>query len=279
MSDTVSEELSALPEYLHFIPTVIEVQKDLGGSGKPAEVFDLVLDRIKKTNKSLTKSAIPNPSQFHNDMQRVRQTLVHAGLLDPVQKGMWTLTERGLSTEPSDIDLRHMNEIRRVADKQYREKRKRKLQGQTTKSECRIEVADDPRLRLLNEMRHLTAADFIRICQEILIKSGFNKLRISGRNDDESYDGECIFQKNPLNRSYVLFRMKCDERLVEAEEIKNFRKAMTYCADKGIFMTTGFFSSDAKCEAQREGVSAIALMDKKKLVGMIERLRIQLKNH
>jgi restriction system protein len=171
-----------------------------------------------------------------------------------------------------------MNEIRRVADKQYREKRKRKLQGQTTKSECRIEVADDSRLRLLNRMRHLAAADFIKICQEILIKSGFNKLRIAGRNDDESFDGECIFQENPLNRSCVLFRMKCDERLVETEDIKSFRKAMTYCADKGIFMTMGFFSSDAKYEAQREGVSAIALMDKKKLVGMIERLRIQLKD-
>ena len=40
----------------------------------------------------------------------------------------------------------------------------------------------------------------------------------------------------------------------------------------------GFFSSDAKYEAQREGVSAVALVDKKKFVGMIERFKIQLKN-
>jgi restriction system protein len=102
VSDTVSEELSPLPDYLQYIPTVIEVQKDLGGSGKPAEVFDLVLDRIQKSKRSFTESAIASPSKFNSEMQRVRQTLVHAGLIDSAQKGVWTLTKKGFATEPSD---------------------------------------------------------------------------------------------------------------------------------------------------------------------------------
>jgi len=60
LSDTVSEELSSLPEYFQYVRPVIEVQKELGGSGKPAEFFDLVLERIETSNKSLTESAISN---------------------------------------------------------------------------------------------------------------------------------------------------------------------------------------------------------------------------
>lgn len=276
MSDTISEELSALPEYLQYIPTVIEVQKDLGGSGKPAEVFDLVLDRIEKSKKSFTESAIPSPSKFNNEMQRVRHTLVHAGLLDSAQKGVWTLTEKGLSTETSDIDLHQLNEIRKKVDKKYREKRKRKIQGKTSQSLVRTSAPDDFRKSLIDRMRELSPADFEKICQEILSKSGFKRLRISGRNDDESFDGECIFQENPLMRSDVLFRFKCEERLIEAEEIKDFRRAMARRADKGIFMTVGIFSADAKWEAQRGGVSPVALVDKKKLVRMMEQFKIRI---
>lgn len=276
MSDTISEELSALPEYLQYIPTVIEVQKDLGGSGKPAEVFDLVLDRIEKSKKSFTESAIPSPSKFNNEMQRVRHTLVHAGLLYSAQKGVWTLTEKGLSTETSDIDLHQLNEIRKKVDKKYREKRKRKIQGKTSQSLVRTSAPDDFRKSLIDRMRELSPADFEKICQEILSKSGFKRLRISGRNDDESFDGECIFQENPLMRSDVLFRFKCEERLIEAEEIKDFRRAMARRADKGIFMTVGIFSADAKWEAQRGGVSPVALVDKKKLVRMMEQFKIRI---
>ena len=125
-------------------------------------------------------------------------------------------------------------------------------------------------------MRELSPADFEKICQEILSKSGFKRLRISGRNDDESFDGECIFQENPLMRSDVLFRFKCEERLIEAEEIKDFRRAMARRADKGIFMTVGIFSADAKWEAQRGGVSPVALVDKEKLVRMMERFKIRI---
>jgi restriction system protein len=276
VSDTISEELSALPEYLQYIPTVIEVQKDLGGSGKPAVVFDLVLDKVAKSKKSFTESAIPSPSKLNNEMQRVRQTLVHAGLLDSIQKGVWTLTKKGLSIEPSDIDLHQLNEIRKKVDKKYREKYKRKFPRKTSQSEVGKSAPYDFRRRLIDRMRELSPADFEKICQEILSKSGFKRLRISGRNDDESCDGDCIFQEIPLMRSYVLFRFKCEERLIEAKEIKDFRRTMARRADKGIFMTMSFFSSDAKWEAQREGVSPIALVDKEKLVRMMERFKIRI---
>jgi len=284
VSDTVSEELSALPEYLQFIPTVIEVQKELGGSGKPAQVFDLLLDRIGKSNEPLPESAIPNTSQFNNEMQKVRQTLIHAGLLDAAKKGVWALTKKGLSTDPQEIDLLRLNDLRKKADKAYREKRKRKttgvaLQPENTGSPTQAICArEDYRRRRLEQLKTLSTADLEKVCQEVLRKSGFERVRILCQGREDCFDGECIFQVNPIMRSYVMFQFKSVQGLIDAEEIRDFRSVMARRADKGIFMTICSFTAKAKQEAQRDGVSPVLLIDGNKLIDMIEKFKIQLED-
>lgn len=46
--------------------------------------------------------------------------------------------------------------------------------------------------------------------------------------------------------------------------------------DKGIFITTSYFTSDAKKEALREGVPPIELVDGEKMVLMFETLELGL---
>ncbi len=48
-------------------------------------------------------------------------------------------------------------------------------------------------------------------------------------------------------------------------------------ADKGIILTTGSFTIDAKKEARRDGVPPIELVDGEKLVEMFERIELGLK--
>lgn len=48
-------------------------------------------------------------------------------------------------------------------------------------------------------------------------------------------------------------------------------------ADKGIILTTGSFTSDARKEAVRDGVPPIELVDGEKLVNMLEELELGLK--
>lgn len=48
-------------------------------------------------------------------------------------------------------------------------------------------------------------------------------------------------------------------------------------ADKGIMITTGIFSEDAKREAVREGAPAIELVDGNELVKMLEKEEIGLR--
>ena len=48
-------------------------------------------------------------------------------------------------------------------------------------------------------------------------------------------------------------------------------------ADKGIILTTGSFTSEAKKEAKRDGVPPIELVDGEKLVDMFEEIQFGLK--
>jgi len=48
-------------------------------------------------------------------------------------------------------------------------------------------------------------------------------------------------------------------------------------ADKGIIITTGSFTSEARKEAVRDGVPPIELVDGEKLVGMLEQLQLGLR--
>lgn len=48
-------------------------------------------------------------------------------------------------------------------------------------------------------------------------------------------------------------------------------------ADKGIILTTGTFTADARREAVRDGVNPIELVDGEKLLDMFERYELGLK--
>ncbi len=58
--------------------------------------------------------------------------------------------------------------------------------------------------------------------------------------------------------------------------IRDFRGALQGRADKGIILTTGTFTTDAKREAIRDGATPIELVDGDKLVDMFEELSLGL---
>ena len=75
----------------------------------------------------------------------------------------------------------------------------------------------------------------------------------------------------------VLFQCKRYTGSVTPSQVRDFRGAMMGRADKGIILTTGTFTSEAKKEAVRDGVPPIELVDGEKLLDMFEKLELGLK--
>jgi restriction system protein len=134
----------------------------------------------------------------------------------------------------------------------------------------------DHRAKLLNLIKLLPPGGFERLSQRLLRESGFQQVVVTGRSGDGGIDGMGIVQVNPFVSFNVLFQCKRYQGAVTPSHVRDFRGAMGGRADKGIIVTTGTFTLDAKKEARRDGVPPIELVDGELLVQMFERLQLGL---
>ena len=140
-----------------------------------------------------------------------------------------------------------------------------------------LQETTDYKVDFLNKLKSLSPAGFERICQRLLRESGFAQVKVTGKSGDGGIDGNGILEVNPFVSFNVLFQCKRYQGSVSPSQIRDFRGAMMGRADKGIFLTTGSFTLDAKKEARRDGVPPIEIIDGEKLVEMFERLDLGLK--
>jgi restriction system protein len=120
------------------------------------------------------------------------------------------------------------------------------------------------------KLQSLSPGRFERFCQRLLRESGFQEATITGRSGDGGIDGIGILQVNSLVSFKVLFQCKKYQGSVSPMQVRDFRGAMMGRADKGIIITTGSFTAEARKEAVRDGVPPIELVDGEKLVVMLE---------
>ena len=85
-----------------------------------------------------------------------------------------------------------------------------------------------------------------------------------------------MLQVNALVSFKVLFQCKRYQGTVGAVQVRDFRGAMAGRTDKGIIITTGSFSAEARREAVREGAAPIELVDGERLVRMLADLELGL---
>jgi restriction system protein len=116
-------------------------------------------------------------------------------------------------------------------------------------------------------------AAFERLCQRILKDSGFIKVEVTGRSGDGGIDGIGVLRLNLLS-FHVFFQCKRWKGSVGASAIRDFRGAMVGRADKGLVMTTGSFTTDARREATRDGAPAIDLVDGEAVCELLKKLQI-----
>jgi restriction system protein len=89
---------------------------------------------------------------------------------------------------------------------------------------------------------------------------------VTGRPNDGGIDGIGILQVNPFVTFKVLFQCKRYKGSVSRAQVGDFRNAMIGRAEKGIILTTGTFTTEARREAERDGAPPVELIDGEKLV-------------
>jgi restriction system protein len=152
-------------------------------------------------------------------------------------------------------------------------RRIKKPKGHQEEEELQPETKDwkDGLLAVLtNQMK---ADAFERLAQRILRESGFVKVEVTGRSGDGGIDGVGVLRLALLSFQ-VYFQCKKYKGSVSAGAIRDFRGAMVGRTDKGLFITTGTFTAEAKKEATRDGAPAIDLIDGDLLCDLLKSLKL-----
>jgi restriction system protein len=131
----------------------------------------------------------------------------------------------------------------------------------------------DWRDELLTKLKVMDPAAFERLAQRILRESGFIKVEVTGRSGDGGIDGTGILQLS-LMSFHVLFQCKRYQGSVGSGAVRDFRGAMMGRTDKGLIITTGTFSPDARREATRDGAPPIDLIDGEALCDKLKELHL-----
>ena len=263
-----------------YMRPLIDALKELGNSGTPREVKDKIAANLQLPDEVINDQLKSGESRFSNDVHWARYYLVKEGYLSSSKRGVWSLTEKGLE---SDVTPEMAQEIAKRVSAEDRIKSQTTDQAdftdedeQMAPSDQGISPAIDYRSALLEIMRGLPPDGFERLCQRLLREAGFKEVEVLGRTGDGGIDGKGILQINPLMSIEVLFQCKKYKGSVGAEAIRNFFGAMIGKVDKGIFLTTGTFTKDARREALTKGTMSVELIDGEALLDMFEELQLGL---
>ena len=263
------------PEFVRFFKPILKLLLESGGSGTPAEIVDRSIEIAGISELEQQAVHKNGESRIKNQVHWARQYLVWDGYLDSSKRGIWSLTDKGKS---ADLLMLNPLEIFKNIQKQRTQVKKLKKDDTPTVDEP---APDDKeiqghRIHLLDLIKSLTPDGFERLSQRLLRESGFQHVTVTGKSGDGGIDGIGILQVNPFVSFNVLFQCKKYQGSVTPSQVRDFRGAMMGRADKGIIITTGTFTLEAKKEARRDGVPAIELVDGDALVDMFERLEIGL---
>jgi len=195
-----------------------------------------------------------------------RWYLRKAGVVD-YQDKLWSLLPKGRILTEDQVKEIPSQVKRMTSGAEVEESRYEPL------SEMQSEetVTDSWRSELSSIVQTMDFTGFERLCMAILIKSGFEKVEVTQRSNDKGIDGRGVLRLNLISFR-VLFQCKRYVGSVQGPEIRNFQAAMAGRADKGLFITTGRFTSGAEKEATRDGAMPVELIDGEALCDLLKKL-------
>jgi restriction system protein len=265
-------------QFVRYFGPLLDALRGLGGSGTPDEVVERIARDLNIPDDVQDELLPSGEPRFRNQVAWARFYLVREGLLDSSKRGVWSLTERGRSTTLSPAAARELFlKWVRVFRERRRAKSERPEPPEEVVAETVTTVSADYRTAALDVLLRLSAKGFERLAQRLLREAGFNHVIVTGRSGDGGIDGYGTLQINPLVSFKVLFQCKRYETSVSPSHVRDFRGAMMGRADKGIILTTGTFTTEARREASRDGVPPIELIDGEKLIDMLANFELGLR--
>lgn len=252
--------------------------RDLGGSATVSELTKAVvsLNSLSEDVQSAPHGSSASRTELEYRLAWARTYLKNIKAVENSARGVWSVTDLGREIDEAQVVVLMRQWRLRLA-----EQRAARAQAvQAAEEELELE-GDDAATEdeaswedaLLSRMQQLAPDAFERLAKRILREAGFESVTVTGGTGDQGIDGLGMYRLSLVSFP-VFFQCKRYSGPVRSPAVRDFRGAMQGRGDKGLLITTGTFTADAKAEATREGAPPIDLVDGQQLCRLLMDLRL-----
>lgn len=261
------------PDLSGMMLVTVKALKELGGSSRIQELDEKVieLEGVTEAEQAFSMPGRENRARVNYSLAWARTYLKRGNALENSSRGVWTLTESGEEITKQSHTLAICKKI--LLENRERARAKKRAitveEGTIEESEVEDLEGEDWKSSLLSVLGTMSPDAFERLSQRLLREAGFTRVDVRGKSGDGGIDGVGVLRVN-LVSFQIYFQCKRWKGSVGAKEIREFRGALQGGADKGLFITTGHFTSKASDEATRAGAIAIDLIDGVRLCDLLK---------
>lgn len=270
-----------IPKWHEFMSPILSSMAD-GEQRDRHAIAELASDAAGVTDEERLIILTTGQPKYANRIGWALSHLTLAGALDRPIRGQYVISDAGrtlLSTRPSvtQADVEAVTGYRRTKSVSVEA-----TADETTESLGPAELID----RGISEINAEVAADllvrlhaksptfFEEAVVKLLVAMGYGgadgQATVTQQVNDGGIDGVIDQDALGLNRVYVQAKRYAPENAVQRPELQGFVGALSGVADRGIFITTGRFSSGARGYAE-SAVTRIILIDGTRLASLMIR--------
>lgn len=252
------------------VPTQIALQA-LGGSGTNGEIQDQVIRQLMITEEEQAISQggkNPNISKLEYRLRWARTMLKNIDAITRSGSGLWTLLPLGYSASPEEL-LKKYQQWQRSAREPVGQGEGQAPSPVTVEAPETVEAASDGYededsdewvSAVVTAIQAMDPANVERLFLRVLREEGFSQLEHVGKPGDGGIDGTGVYRVSLLAFK-IYFQCKRYKGSIGAKDMRDFRGAMEGRGERGLFVTTSWFTSGAKDEATKPGARHIDLIE------------------
>ena len=248
------------PTQFFYEPTLKALDM-LGGSGSTGEIYKKILMLVNLSNEIIDEMHSFTMTEVEYRLMWARTDLKNYGAVENSKQGVWALTAKGAkmmkagSVDPKEIKktLTNKKKVEKGKDSDNEEQQEKR----------------DWRERVSEILHNLDPYAFEKLAQRLLRECGFSDVEVTKKSGDGGIDGTGKLRINGIFSFNVAFQCKRYKGQVGAPQIRDFRGSLGTNIEKGVLITTGAFTREAKEEASSEGKRLIDLMDGEELINKL----------
>jgi restriction system protein len=239
-----------LPKQKDVEVPLLQALVEIGGQGKPKQIYPLVTKRFPDIREEDRAETLPSGGhRWTNRIQWARQNLVEKGEMDSPAYGIWRITEKG------------QRRIRDIG-----------LKPETPSIPTFVEMVEDYdasfRSQLLERLHSLSPREFEQFARRLLRVYGFKDVMVTQISNDGGIDGYGKLRVG-LAMMNVAFQCKRWQDNVGRPKVDEFRGAISGEYEQGIFFTTSDFTAAARNASIRKGAVPVILLNGESIVDLM----------